>query len=230
MARGFFITGTDTDVGKTTIALGLMVALKNAGLTVAAMKPVSAGCVNTDHGLRNDDAVRLMHQASIDLPYALVNPYAFEPAIAPHIAAEDQQVEMDIDSLLRAYRQIAEQVEVVIVEGAGGWQVPLNRHQTMADLAQALQADVIQVVGLKLGCLNHALLTAQGIAAQGLRHTAWVANHGVADMPCGAENIQALQQRLPGRCLGIVPALTPADADPLRAEDIARYLDIGAIL
>lgn len=230
MARGFFITGTDTDVGKTTVALGLMVALKNAGLTVAAMKPVSAGCVRTDHGLRNDDAVRLMQQASTDLPYALVNPYAFEPAIAPHIAAEEQQVEMDIDCLLRAYRQIAEQVEVVIIEGAGGWQVPLNRQQTMADLAQALQADVIQVVGLKLGCLNHALLTAQSIAAQGLRHTAWVANHPNADMPYAAENIQALQQRLPGRCLGIVPALTPVDAGPVRAEDIARHLDIGAIL
>ncbi len=226
MSKGFFITGTDTDAGKTTIALGLMAALQQQGLSVVAMKPVSAGCTKTLAGLRNDDAVQLMQQASLELPYAMVNPYAFETAIAPHIAAAQNNVTMRIAPLCRAYEKIAAQADVVIVEGAGGWQVPLNENETMADLATALGLSVINVVGLRLGCLSHALLTAESIAAHGLRHTAWVGNMLCADMVCATENIMTLKQRLPGECLGIVPfdvSLSHQQQTP-SGRNIARHL------
>lgn len=230
MARGFFITGTDTDVGKTTIALGLMAAFQQKGFTVAAMKPVSAGCVRTDAGLRNNDAVRLMQQASVELPYEIVNPYAFEPAIAPHIAAAQNNVEMSLDAINQAYQLIAAEVDIVIVEGAGGWLVPFNKTQTMADIARTLQLDVIQVVGLKLGCLNHALLTSESIAAQNLSQVAWAGNLLSGDMLYQAENIQTLQQWLPGKCLGIIPALQLAFENIIGTEDIAKYLHVDTLL
>jgi len=229
MAKGFFITGTDTDVGKTTIALGLMAALQQQGLRVAAMKPVSAGCTKTAAGLRNSDAVQLMQQASLALPYDVVNPYAFEAAIAPHIAAAQNNIVLHIEPLCRAYEKMAAQADVVIVEGAGGWQVPLNENETMADLAAALELPVINVVGLRLGCLNHALLTAESIAAHGLQHTAWAGNMPCADMVCVTENIMTLKQRLPGNCLGIVPfdSSLSHPQQALSGRNIARHLDIS---
>ena len=205
MKRGFFITGTDTDVGKTTVALGLMATLHKKGFSVAAMKPVSAGCEQTPQGLRNEDSVRLMQQASVDLPYELVNPYAFAVPIAPHIAAEQSGITMQIPALLAAYQEIAQHVDVVIVEGAGGWLVPLNQTQTMADLAVALQLPVITVVGIRLGCLSHALLTQTSIKEHGLTQAGWVANHLIPNMPYAKENIDYLQQRVAGKLLGILP-------------------------
>ena len=225
MARGFFITGTDSDVGKTTIAIGLMAAFKKAGMSVAAYKPVSAGCVQTENGLRNADALQLMQQASVEFPYEVVNPYAFEPAIAPHIAAEEQNVEINIDTIVRAYRKIATEVDIVIVEGAGGWLVPLNDTQTLADAASALQLDVIQVVGLRLGCLNHALLTSANIAAHGLTQVGWVANQLTDNMRNSSENIRALQQRLTGECIGVIPNLTQTHPN-----GTAQYLNIDTLL
>lgn len=221
MARGFFITGTDTDVGKTTIALGLMVALKNTGLTVAAMKPVSAGCAQTEQGLRNDDAVSLMQQASLELPYELVNPYTFELAIAPHIAAAEQNIEMTIATIEQAYREIANQVDVVIVEGAGGWLVPLNATETLADVARVLQLEVIHVVGLRLGCLNHALLTSESIASHKLTQIGWVANHLAENMDNADENIRTLKSRINANYLGEIPY----DKNP-SGENIAQHLRI----
>lgn len=202
MSRGFFITGTDTGVGKTHIALGIIAALQNKGLTVAAMKPISAGCEQTPAGLRNDDALQLMRQASIELPYDLVNPYAFAPPIAPHIAADMSGVKIDLELIRSAYLEIANQADAVIVEGAGGWLVPLNQSQTMASLAQTLQLPVISVVGLRLGCLNHALLTAESIRAHGLHPAGWVANRLDPDMLQTAENIETLRQRIPDPLLG----------------------------
>ena len=225
MARGIFITGTDTDVGKTTVALGLMAALKNKGVAVAAFKPVSAGCIQTENGLRNDDALQLMQQASVELPYDTVNPYAFEPAIAPHIAADEQNIEMNIDTLVQTYKKIAAEVDVVIVEGAGGWLVPLNETQTMADVAKALKLDVIQVVGLKLGCLNHALLTVENITARGLTQIGWATNQCTSDMPYQEDNIQSLQQRLPNTFLGNIPNL-----QQFNANDICQHLNIDSLL
>ena len=205
MARGFFITGTDTDVGKTTVALGLMAAFKEAGLTVAAFKPVSAGCIQTENGLRNDDAVQLMQKASVNLPYDVVNPYAFEPAIAPHIAAAEHYIEINLDVIVKAYQKISAKVDIVIVEGAGGWLVPINDNETMADVAKVLDLDVVTVIGIRLGCLNHALLTSQSITASGLNHRGWIANHLAIATERATENITALRARIPAPLLDEVP-------------------------
>lgn len=224
MAQGYFITGTDTDVGKTTVALGLMAAFQKLGLSVAAMKPVSAGCQQTPDGLRNEDALRLMAQASIELPYDLVNPYAFEAAIAPHIAAAETGITMEIFPLVAAYKRIAKQADVIVVEGAGGWLVPLNEKETMADLAVALNLPVITVVGIRLGCLNHAQLTAESINTHGLIQAGWVANHLSTDMLKSTSNIQSLRQRLPGKLLGDLPCLSNPDT-----ESITPYLEITSL-
>jgi dethiobiotin synthetase len=232
MSRGFFITGTDTGIGKTRIAQGIMAALQNTGLTVAAMKPVSAGCEQTSAGLRNDDALQLMRQASIKLPYDLVNPYAFAPPIAPHIAADISGTEMKLEVIHCAYREIADQADIVIVEGAGGWLVPFTQSQTLADLAQALQLPVIMVVGLRLGCLNHALLTAESIRAHGLHLAGWVANRIDPDMPHAAENIATLRRHMPAPLLGEVGfaplASVQAVAGVLDISALAGLMDTGA--
>ncbi len=204
-ATGLFITGTDTDVGKTTVALGLIAALREKGLRVGVMKPVSAGCEQTSDGLRNEDAVLLMQQASVDLPYEIVNPYAFEPAVAPHIAAAEAGITIDIELIRECYLKIAEEVEVVIVEGAGGWLVPINENETMADVVKNLSLDVITVVGIRLGCLNHALLTSQSIASSGLNHRGWIANHLSASTESAAENINTLRARIQAPLLDEIP-------------------------
>ena len=224
MSRGFFITGTDTDVGKTTTALGLMAALQHRGLKVAAMKPVSAGCTQTREGLRNDDAVRLMQQASLQLPYELVNPYAFTAPIAPHIAAAQIGTRMEITPLVKAYQQIAMLADIVIVEGAGGWLVPLNETHTLGDLATALSIPVITVVGLRLGCLNHALLTQASIQAHGLKQAGWVANQLSPEMPFMSENLASLQQRIDAPLLGVVPYDIHQTGD-----NTARHLDVSSL-
>ena len=205
---GYFITGTDTDVGKTVITLGLMQYLQQQGKTVAAMKPVASGCAKTSGGLRNDDAVQLLQQSSICLDYDLVNPYAFEPAIAPHIAAAQCGVRIEPEKIQRVYVALTEQADCVLVEGVGGWQVPLNDEVTMADLAVLLGLDVILVVGIRLGCLNHALLTAAAIQSSGLKLAGWVANCLPSIQAEAAdENINALKSMISAPLLGIVPAL-----------------------
>ena len=201
MRKGIFITGTDTDVGKTTVALGLISALQEKGLRVGVMKPVSAGCEQTSDGLRNEDAVLLIRQASMDFPYEIVNPYAFEPAVAPHIAAAEAGIEIDIEVIRQCYLKIAEKVDIVIVEGAGGWLVPINQNETMADVVKALSLDVITVVGIRLGCLNHALLTSQSIGASGLNHRGWIANHLFSNVKSAKENINTLRDRIPAPLL-----------------------------
>lgn len=202
---GIFVTGTDTDVGKTRIALGLMAALRQRGMQVAAMKPVAAGCERTGQGLRNDDALKLSAQSSVSIPYRTLNPYAFEPAIAPHIAAQMQGVTMTLDVLQRACAEIEPQADVVIVEGAGGWLVPVNAQETLADFASALKFPVVLVVGMRLGCINHTLLTAQAIRASGLRLAGWVANEITSNSAHMDENVQSLRDRLDAPLLGRVP-------------------------
>jgi dethiobiotin synthetase len=210
--RGYFITGTDTGVGKTVVTLGLMHALQSRGNTVVAMKPVAAGCESTPAGLRNDDALRLQQQASIELDYSQVNPYAFAPAIAPHLAAEQAGTQLDIKEICNIYREISMFSDCVLVEGAGGWQVPLNADETLADLACALGLEVILVVGLRLGCLNHALLSAQSIASNGCELAGWVANHILPDVEASAANINALESRLTCPRLGTIPYKTGPSA------------------
>lgn len=203
--RGLFVTGTDTGVGKTVISLGLMQALQDRGLSVAALKPVASGCERTPDGLRNDDALQLQQQASIPLAYEQVNPYAFEPPIAPHLAAEQAGQTVEIDKIYNIYQDIASSVDVVIVEGVGGWQVPLNSRETVADLAHGLGLDICLVVGLRLGCINHALLSAQAIDHRGCTLAGWVANTLPPAMDALDENINTLKQKLSSPLLGVVP-------------------------
>ena len=203
--RGYFITGTDTGVGKTVVTLGLMQALQACGCRVAAMKPVASGCQSTPAGLRNDDALRLQQQASMELDYALVNPYAFAPAIAPHIAAGQAGTDIRVDEIIRKYKEMEIDSDCVLVEGAGGWQVPLNADETLADLAHALGLEVILVVAIRLGCLNHALLTAESITSRGCVLAGWVANQMLPDATIASANIHALEQRIGCPRLGTIP-------------------------
>ena len=217
---GFFITGTDTGVGKTVVTLGLMQYLQAQGRTVVAMKPVASGCERTAAGLRNADAVQLQQQASVPLDYALVNPYAFEPAIAPHIAAAQAGVRIDSDAILSACDELAGQADCVLVEGVGGWQVPLAADETMADLARALALDVVLVVAIRLGCLNHALLSAESIAAGGNVLRGWVANQVTAGTEFAQENINTLESMLSPPLLGVLPVM-PGIGAKIVAEKLA---------
>ncbi|WP_455201146.1 dethiobiotin synthase [Kaarinaea lacus] len=218
---GYFITGTDTGVGKTCVSLALMQAFKSQGKLVAGMKPVSAGCSHTKNGLRNDDAVKLQDNASIDMPYNIVNPYAYEPSIAPHIAAQELGDKIALDKIAACYDEISKQSEVVIVEGAGGWLVPINDTETMADIAIRLQLPVVLVVGMRLGCLNHSLLSEASIRASGLTLAGWVANHASGPMEKSQDNIESLQRLIPAPLLAVLPYNANC-----AAENFAQQLDI----
>lgn len=172
-----FVTGTDTDVGKTYISVAIIDLLKQKGLRVAAMKPIASGCDTTEAGLRNDDALQLIQHANVDLPYDTINPYAFQAAIAPHIAAQQKNINIDLNKIKQNFELIQQQSDAVVVEGAGGWLVPINNTQTMADLAKVLNLPIILVVGIRLGCINHALLTVEAIKQSGLPLMGWVANN-----------------------------------------------------
>jgi dethiobiotin synthetase len=222
MSAAYFITGTDTDAGKTTVAAGLLHAARLKGLSTAAGKPVASGCVMTAEGLRNSDALVLQAECSIELDYDEVNPLAFAPAIAPHLAALEAGVALTVDSLLQPMRHILDkQADFTLIEGAGGWRVPLAGQHNLSDLAMALGLPVILVVGVRLGCINHAVLTAEAIARDGLHLAGWVANVIDAETSRLEENLATLRERLPAPCLGRVPRLSAANA-----ENVARYLDL----
>ena len=218
MTKHVFVTGTDTEVGKTRISVGLIKVLQQQGLRVAAMKPVASGCEWQDGQWQNEDALALIQQADIKLPYSQVNPYAFEPAIAPHLAAEQIGQTISLNRIETQFAAMQLQADAIVVEGAGGWLVPLNDQQTIADLAKALKLPVVLVVAIKLGCINHALLTVQAIADSGLTLVGWVANDFLQD-PQSTAIIQSLTQRISSPCLGTVPKL----ADN---EDASAYLNL----
>ena len=222
--EGFFVTGTDTDCGKTVVACGVVRALRSRGLRVGVMKPVSAGAEPTPDGLRNQDALDLIAASGLALPYALVSPFAFTPAIAPHVAAAQAGTPIRFARLLEAFARIREVSDAVVVEGAGGWRVPLGPDGDMADLAAALGVPVLLVVGLRLGCLNHALLTAESIERRGCRLAGWVGNAVDPRMAAFDENVATLRARLPAPCLGIVPRL-----DRATAASVAAQLDAAEI-
>jgi dethiobiotin synthetase len=212
--KGLFVTGTDTGVGKTRVAVALIHILRARGLRVAAMKPVSAG---NAPGELNEDVMALLQAANVAADIRDVNPYAFGPAIAPHIAAQQAGVRIELDTIAAAYARLAAAADVVVVEGAGGWCVPLNEREDLADLAQRLGLPVVLVVGLRLGCLNHALLTAESIAHRKLPWAGWVGNAIDPEMAFQSDNVTALQARLPGPCLGIhsyQPHLVPMSRAP----------------
>lgn len=210
--RGLFITGTDTGCGKTCISLALMRLLREQGRRVLGMKPVASGSRMTDQGLRNPDALGLQAAASGLVPYDQVNPYAFAPPIAPHIAALEAGVTMDLALIQARFQSLAEQADWVLVEGVGGWRVPLGPGLEVADLPAALDIPVLLVVGMRLGCLNHALLTVEGIQSRGTRLLGWVANPVEPDMPRLAENVASLQERIPAPLLGQV-AFVPGEGE-----------------
>lgn len=208
----FFVAGTDTGVGKTFVSCLLLEAARQRALRTLALKPLAAGCEEQDGELRNEDALQLQQHMTQPLDYEQINPFALRAAIAPHLAAQQEGRRLLVSRMAGLVRgALMEPADFTVVEGAGGWYVPLNERETMADLVRELQLPVILVVGLRLGCLNHALLTARAIAQEGLPLAGWVANIIDPDMSEPAANIQTLQQRLSAPCLGVIPFSPGAD-------------------
>ena len=226
LAKAFFITGTDTDSGKTLVATGLLAAAKARGLSTAGIKPVSAGGENTPEGLRHEDALALQAQTTLSISYEQINPVALAAEVAPHIAAAEEGRRLSANRLVGFCRGVLMQrPDFAVIEGAGGWRVPLNDRETLADVARELKLPVILVVGMKLGCLNHALLTAEAIQRDGLALAGWVANANVPEMSRYQENVETLKRRLPCPLLGEVPYLAEANA-----ENLIDYLNIELLL
>jgi dethiobiotin synthetase len=199
-----FVTGTDTEIGKTFVSTALSAAARSKGLRVGVMKPVASGAHATPDGLRNDDALALMSAAG-ETDYGAVNPYCFEPPISPHLAAADAGVDIDVRHIAELVRNRAEKYDCLVVEGAGGWQAPLGRNLSMSDLALALELPVILVVGLRLGCLNHAALSAQAIRRSGLRLAGWVGNRIDPAMSRWQDNVSTLETLLGAPPLAVFP-------------------------
>jgi dethiobiotin synthetase len=216
----FFVTGTDTGVGKTLVSCALLAGLAEKGLRVAGYKPVAAGC---DVDGLNDDARQLLAASNLPLAYAQVNPYCLAEPIAPHIAAAHAGVRIEFARILDGYRALAAAADHVVVEGAGGFRIPLGEDRDSADLARELGLGIVLVAGMRLGCLNHALLTAEAVAARGLALAGWVANVRDENMPALEENIAALQQRIAAPLLGVIPFLS-------RPRPAAVRLDIEQLL
>lgn len=225
MTVGYFVTGTDTEVGKTLVSCALLLHLREKHTRVVGMKPVAAGTVQTAEGEDNEDALSLRACGSIRVPRELDNPYCLPLPLSPHLAARAAGQHIELEVLVERYRRLAAQADAVVVEGAGGFHVPLNDTQTGADLAQALQLPVLLVVGMRLGCLNHALLTAEAVRARGLTLAAWVANTVDERQPHVTDNLQALQRGLQAPCLGHVPRLAHADHATM-----ARHLSLEPLL
>lgn len=203
--RGFFVTGTDTEVGKTVISCGVMQALATSGLRVRGFKPVAAGCERTQHGLRNNDALALQGLSTGALTYEIVNPVALEPPIAPHLAAARLGQTLSAADLANHIRAHAlGEGGANLIEGAGGWLVPLNTGETLADLASRLGTPVILVVAIRLGCINHALLSAAAIEASGLQLAGWIANSASGTAELADEQVEAIRERLDAPLLGRV--------------------------
>ena len=194
--QAFFITGTDTGVGKTYVACKLIQQYVALGYKVIGMKPVAAGCDWVDGEWINDDVLKLEAVSNVKAPRALINPYSFKEAIAPHLAAEIAGVEMKLDVLMNAFNELSKLADIVIVEGAGGFLVPINQHETFADLVILLNIPVVLVVGIKLGCINHALLTVEAIKARNCELHAWIANPIDPNMQFYNENVLIIVNKL----------------------------------
>ena len=225
--KGYFITGTDTGVGKTLCAAGLLEAFKQQGKTTIAMKPVASGCEETTVGLRNEDAVLLMQHMTATANYAEVNPYTFIPPMAPHLAATRENITINSDVLVEQAKQLSNRADRIVIEGAGGWLAPLNGTQSFADLAMQFEIPVILVVGIRLGCLNHALLTYENMQQRGVRIAGWIANAGLLetdDCLDIEENIASLVTRISAPLLGTLPRLQEQNI-----EKIASLLNVSSL-
>jgi len=226
LTPGVFVTGTDTGVGKTFAACALIHALRARGRRVMPMKPVAAGAIDHRGRRLNEDTVGLLEAAGLPPDRATdVTPVLLEEAIAPHIAAAHERRTIDLDDVVAGLRRLQQDADFVVVEGVGGFRVPLGDQVDTVDLARALALPVVLVVGLRLGCLNHALLTAQAIGAAGLPFAGWIANAIDPAMPAREENVAALAARLGAPLLGQLPYARAASA-----RDLAHYLDVGPLL
>jgi dethiobiotin synthetase len=215
--RGYFISGTDTDVGKTVLTLGLMTALKKTGMKVGGMKPVASGCIRTKNGLRNEDALQIQSLSDNDPPYEQVNPYAFVPPVAPHVAATETGIVIDLLEIKKCYENLLHTVDAIIVEGVGGWRVPFGNGLAVPDLVLSLDLPVILVVGLKIGCINHAILTAEAMIRDGVQLKAWVANEITPDYTTLTPTLEYLNATIPGPMLGCIPFMETPDIDDIAA-------------
>ncbi|MFG1174959.1 dethiobiotin synthase [Erwiniaceae bacterium CAU 1747] len=225
MSKRWFVTGTDTETGKTTASCALLQAASAAGYRCAGYKPVASGCEVTPAGIRNQDALLLQRFSSVDLPYDMVNPLAFLEPTSPHIVSAEEQRPIAFSQLSAGLEAVAQQADWVLTEGAGGWFTPLSAEKTFADWVVQEQLPVILVVGVKLGCINHALLTAQAVASSGLTLVGWIAN-GI--QPAGkrhAEYLATLRHLLPAPMLGEIPYLP----DDEQRERLGQYLSLEAL-
>jgi dethiobiotin synthetase len=223
MATSLYITGTDTGIGKTVASTALLHALRARGLRAAGMKPVASGCEWIDGCWRNEDALALLAASDPRPDYADLNPYALPSPLAPELAAADAGVTVELASIRAAYTRLQAAADVVVVEGVGGWAAPLSRSLDQADVARALGLPVVLVVGLRLGCLNHAYLSARAIAADGCRFAGWIANDIDPGMARADDNFGLLSERLPAPCLGRLPHGSAGVAT------MARHLDLAAL-
>lgn len=232
-ANGFYVTGTDTGIGKTAVSAGLLVALRAHGLRATGMKPVASGCVAVREAdgataWRNADALALLEASDPAPAYADLNPYALPLPLAPELAARDAGIAVTLPPLLAAHARLQARADVVVVEGVGGWAAPLSASLTQTDLVRALDLPVLLVVGLRLGCLSHAFLSARAIAADGCRLAGWIGNGIDPDMDRREDQRAMLEVRLGAPCLGWIPPLPGADATAVsRCLDVASWPGIG---
>jgi dethiobiotin synthetase len=225
-AEALFITGTDTGVGKTLVSVSLVKALVRHGLRCAVMKPIASGSEQTSEGLRNADALALAEASNVVVPYASINPYCFEPAISPHIAAEEAKIEVDVGLIKSRFEALASSADFVVVEGAGGWYAPISKSKSMADLPKSLNIPALLVVGVRLGCLNHALLTKQAIEASGVEFAGWVANSIDPKIERAAQNLASLKRMLGSEPLAAFPFVPDGRPDVRCGEHMGRRLSL----
>ena len=221
LMSGIYVTGTDTGIGKTLASCALLHALRGRGLRAVGMKPVASGCERVGGGWRNADALALQAAGEAGVPYEDINPFALEHPLAPELAARDAGTEVTLPPILAAHARIAAGVDALVVEGVGGWAAPLSASLMQADLARALRLPVVLVVGLRLGCINHALLSARAIAADGLHVAGWIGSHVDPAMERVEDNLAMLGARLPAACWGVLPHAPGADPAAM-----ARHLRI----
>ncbi|MBT4836838.1 MAG: dethiobiotin synthase [Methylococcales bacterium] len=205
MIPGFFVTGTDTDVGKTFVSVQMINYFVQQGLRVAGMKPIASGAIQTSEGWQNEDAQQLIDASNVELPYQQVNPYLFHPPIAPSIASKQVNQQISLQKIQQYYQAVQQQADVTLVEAVGGWKVPVNDHETVCDMAVKLQLPVILVVGLQLGCINHAILTEQAIIQSGMKLLGWIANEAKPQQGFNVDdNVTELRHYLSSSCLKVI--------------------------
>lgn len=223
--RGLFVAGTDTGVGKTRVTLGLIRALRQEGVRANGMKPIASGMIEKNGAFINEDAHAIAELSLGIADRSDINPYCFDWAVSPHIAAERAGIVVDLAHIVSAYARLARTCDAVVVEGTGGWLTPIGQDATMADVVGALQLPVVLVVGLRLGCLNHALLSAQAIGNAGASLLGWIGSVIDPAMPALAENLDTLQRRLPAPQLALLPYAQGGERDPAWLAPAARALN-----